>query len=346
MSGENNRKRFDPFIAIIIVISVVAVVVTIINFTEVRKSIDMYSDSKPAEQLNMYSRHYVMLSDSGENELWQDIYNYANEYARANDSYVEWAGDNLIEEFTKTELMEMAILADVDGIIVEGDESGELSMLINRARDNDIPVVTVMTDAPESMRNSYVGISGYDIGLEFGERIINFAENGGKEINDIMILLSRGEAAQNTMYLALMERLSKEYDFNVDVKIIDSAASFGADEAIRDILINIDNVPDVMVCLSDGITKSAYQSLIEYNKVNGTYLLGIALSDEIFSVVRKGLVECAISVDKKQMGANCVEALLEYGKTGYVSEYIMVDTTLVNKENVGDLIYDKNKGAD
>lgn len=346
MAGEKKRKWFDPFVGIIIVISIVAVVVTVINFTEVRNSIDMYCDSKTAERNDVYSHHYVILTDGNENELWKDIYNYANEYANVNDAYVEKAGDNLIEEYSKAELMDMAILADVDGIIVEGDDSGELSMLIDRARDNDIPVVTVMTDSPESMRNSYVGISGYDIGLEFGERVVDLADEGGKEIHEIMILLSKGETSQNTMYLSLMERLSRDCNFDVDVRIIDSTTSFSADEAIRDVLINMNNVPDVMVCLSDGITKSAYQSLIEYNKVKGTYLLGVALSDEVFSAVRKGLVKCAISVDKKQMGINCVDALLEYENTGYVSEYIMVDTTLVNIENVGGLIYDKNKGSD
>lgn len=348
MADKKNRKKLDVVAGILSVIAVVAIFVTVVNFTIVRKSLDAYKDITSAEDITSFENHYVMIYEGDENEMWRDIYNEANEYAMDNNSYVELMGANLTRSYTKCELMEMAVLSGVDGIIVEGDETEELKSLIAGARKNDISVVTVMTDAPDSMRNSYIGISSYDMGMMFGNQISKIGYSNNQATIDVMVLLNAGkpQTSQNSIYLSLMERMADTDRYNIEATSVDNSTPFSVDEDIRDILIGLDEYPDIMVCLSDEITKSAYQGLVEYNKVQNISLLGIGSSNEVFDAVKKGLVTSAVSVDKREMGRKCVEALLEYRDTGYVSEYIMVDTTLINKENVGEIISDENKKTD
>lgn len=348
MSKKKSKKKLDVVAGILSVMAIVAVFISIINFTVVRKNLDTYRDIASTENINKYQNHYVMIYEGDENEMWHDIYNEANAYAMENNSYVELIGANLSQSYSKNELMEMAILSGADGIIVEGDETDELKKLIRRAREEDIAVVTVLTDAPDSMRNSYIGISSYDMGMMFGNQIRQLSNDNNNPTIDVMVLLNskKPQSSQNAIFLSLMEEMSNSDRYNIEATGVDNSNSFSVDEEIRDILIGLDKYPDIMVCLSDEITKSAYQGLVEYNKVQNISLLGIASSNEVFEAVNKELVTSVVSVDKKAMGKSCVEALIEYRDTGYVSEYIMIETTLINKDNVGEMINDENEKSD
>lgn len=49
------------------------------------------------------------------------------------------AGINLSQDYTREELMQIAISSGVDGIIVTADESDEMTGLINKAEEKQIP---------------------------------------------------------------------------------------------------------------------------------------------------------------------------------------------------------------
>ena len=150
---------------------------------------------------------------------------------------------NMPDGYSKEQLMEIAILSDVDGIIVEGDDSEKLITLIAEAEENGIPVVTVMSDADKSRRKSFIGISSYDVGIEFGKQLINYLDSD-KGIENIMILLGSGDAysSQHTMYLGILECISQYSQCVIDVKLLDNTTAFSTDEAIRDILVNLEEI--------------------------------------------------------------------------------------------------------
>lgn len=337
-SSKKTEKKSDGFTVIMAVIVLFAILITIINFVILSTNVSM-TNSSTEEESHSYKHHFALIYDGNDNELWKTVYKSANEYAKVNDAYVEVIGANLPEEYTKSDLVEIALLSNVDGIIVEGDDSSDLTMAIDEAAQKGIPVVTVMTDSDSSKRSSFIGISSYDVGLEFGQQLVNMIENDNerdKKIQNIMVLMSSGDAysSQHTMYLAMMEKLSKDLNVNVEVKLLEDNTGFSTDEAIRDILINIQDEPDIMMCLSEEITESAYQAIVEYNKVGSIDVMGYASTKAIYNAIKKDLIKCVISLDEKKMGINCVEALIEYINMGYVSDYMMVDTSLVTKDNV------------
>ena len=85
-------------------------------------------------------------------------------------------GTDLPVEYSVPELLRIAIDSSVDGIIVAGDDSSETTELINEAVDQDIPVVTVLSDSMSSLRQCFVGISNYSLGEEYGKQAINLLE--------------------------------------------------------------------------------------------------------------------------------------------------------------------------
>ncbi len=340
---ELKAANRDVFLYIMCFIIIVAIVVTIVNFTMVKQKVDS-TGIVTVEKTESYKYHFALIHSDNSDELWDSVYKSANAYAMENDAYVEVIGANLPETYTKEELMEIAILSDVDGIIVEGDESPGLADKIQSATENGIPVVTVMTDTGLSERNSYVGISSYDVGLDFGRQIIAYKESMPGEKVNVMVLMSSGDtySNQHTMYLGIMDKLSGRGDNSVEVQLLKNETEFSMDEAIRDILINLDEEPDIMVCLSEEITESAYQAVVEYNKVGTIDVMGYATNDAIYNAVEKELIKCVLSLDDEMMGIYCAEALLEYINVGYVSEYMMVDTALVTKSNVKEFLKDEN----
>lgn len=318
------------------------VILSIINIVIYSSSVSD-KEIKDGSNAKKYKYHFALVYDSKNIEKWDEIYENANRYAMEHDAYIDVIGNNLPENYTKDELFDIAILSNVDGIIVEGDDREELAALINTAYDNQIPVVTVMTDVPNSMRISYVGLGSYDVGKELAEQIDAICLDNEKK--DIMVLMSGsdGYQEQHTMYQAILENKSMSYNANVDAKLVNNDNEFSTDEAIRDILINVSQLPDVMVCLSDNITESAYQQVVEYNKVKSIDVIGLASSEKVYEAVEKRLIACVISFDKMKMGTSCVDALIEYIENGYVSEYYMVETNLVNQKNVGRFMNDEEQ---
>lgn len=322
---------------IIIFVILVAIAGTGVNFILFRTSV-IDSDIDNEEIPESYKYHFAMVVDSTSVSKWQETYDAANKYAKENNAYVEMTGANLSQNYTKEELFRVALLSGVDGIIVEGDESDRLNLLISEAYDNNIPVVTIMTDAPGSQRSSFVGIGSYNVGQELGKQIIKLSKKKKKPNILVMMNNSDGYQEQHTMYQAIVESISSIKGINIDTWTVNNNNDFGIDEEVRDIILNLMEEPDIMVCLSDKITESAYQQVVEYNKVDSIDILGLASSDMVYEAVSKKLIDSVISFDKKKMGNYIVDALLEYKKNGYVSEYYKVDTNLVTSSNAGGYI--------
>ena len=334
------NKNKAKILAIIVLIA--GAVLTIINMVLFQSSISKTEISNDTGITN-YKYHFALVYESKNNEKWGEIYESAKKYAIKHDAYIDVIGNNLQENYTKLELLDIAILSEADGIIVEGDDSYEMAEYIKQAYEKHIPVVTVMTDAPNSMRISYVGLGSYDIGKEFGEQIGNLCNNSSNK--DVMVLMneSDGYQEQHTMYQAILENKPAADCINIDARLVNNDNEFSTDEAIRDILVNMNKLPDVMVCLSDKITESAYQQAVEYNKVKIVDVIGLASSRNVYEAVEKNLIDCVLSFDKMEMGVDCVDALIEYIENGYVSEYYMVETNLVNQKNVRRFINEGKK---
>ena len=81
-------------------------------------------------------------------------------------------------------------------------------------------------------------------------------------------------------------------------------------------------------------SECAYQAVIDYNKVGEVAIIGYYPSKSILNAIKRDVVPATFEIDTKQMGIKCIDALLEYDKMGYVSEFNSVDLHLINQNNV------------
>ena len=284
-----------------------------------------------------YDYHYAMITDAGDSDFWDKVYESAKETGLKNNVYVERFGSGLAVEYTKNELIELAIQASVDGIILPGDEEEETLDLLDQAGKAGIPVVTVQTDCSGGLRRCFVGTNNYNLGQDYGKQIAEILKE--KKVSEggtvhVLVLMDedRVDTSQNLILLGLRENVKKLLGNDrviVDTELIDNAGSFRSEESIRDIFLNWSELPDIMVCLNEINTRCAFQAAVDYNKVGKVQILGYYDSDAILDAVAKEIVYATFAPDTEEMGKDCVLALDEYVKTGYTNGYMAVDTALL-----------------
>ena len=74
-----------------------------------------------------YDRYYVMITEDRKSDFWQSVYRGAYERGQEENVYVDLLGDHLSQEYSRADLMRIAMSSGVDGIFVESDESDEMS---------------------------------------------------------------------------------------------------------------------------------------------------------------------------------------------------------------------------
>ncbi|MCR4807553.1 MAG: substrate-binding domain-containing protein [Lachnospiraceae bacterium] len=352
-ASVKGRKYAITTILLIVMVSISGFV-TLVSMVYFRHRITNELRQITAES-RAYDRYYALVVRDAQSPFWMSAYDSMKEQGENTGVYVDMAGSNLAASYGKPELMEMAIASKVDGIIYEADDSMDSLELINKAVAAGIPVVTVRTDAPASARRSFIGVSYYSLGTEYGKLIIKATREilKGREEDDdeaisVLVLTdgSMQDTSQNVVLSTLKETVQKIPDTYPELIIgtapIDNSGEFTAEESVRDLLY-ASKLPDIIVCLNEVNTESVYQTIVEMNKVGDTMILGYDDSDAVLGAVEKEVVYATITVDTQQLGQDCVDALNEYIVYKHVSDYYGVDYKIINKNNVDDHL---DKGED
>lgn len=286
------------------------------------------------EEYIKYEKHYAFIIEDTDNPFWDNVYEGAKEKGEQLNTYVEKFGKALPINYTVKELLKIAILANVDGIIMQGNSDEETQLLINEAEQSGIPVATVLEDSFQSGRTCFVGVNNYQLGKEYGNQVLEVAD---EETQKVMVLLdsNRNDASSDLVLSGINDTLEGSR-IEVSVTTIDRKSAFSSEEAIHDIMLDQENIPDILICLNLTDTICAYQTAVDYNKVGMIKIIGYYNSGSISQAIKKEIIHSTIVIDTKGMGAYAVEALCEYTNTKRVSEYIPVDMELISLENISE----------
>jgi len=301
-----------------------------------------------------YHKHYAMITEESSADLWQSIYKSAESEGKRTDAYVDMLSENFTNDYTTKELMEIAIASKVDGIILSANESDEITELINKAFEAGIPVVTVYSDNTHSDRLSFVGIGNYNLGNEYANLIVSAVDEGkytGDEINVAILVDARAEDfGQNVLYAAIQDVIAKNNEandgshppINVELVAVDATNNFSVEASVRSMFLNSSiNLPDIVVCLNEISTTCVYQAAVDYNDVGLVTILGYYDSEAILKGISRDVIYATISIDTKEMGQYCVDALNEYYIFGNTSQYFSADISIINKGNVDRYMEDR-----
>ncbi len=354
------EKILTGILLSVTIVMLLATIVSLFFFRRQMRRVDLPGE----EDVQTFDQHYALIVDDPDDPLWDAVYRQMQTVGEEQNVYVERFGDNLATSYPKADLLRIAIESKVDGIILEADESDEITALIYKAGLENIPVVTVLHDCVGSGRVSFVGINNYSFGNEYGNLILKAAteiragrkaaedaseedtdEADAQEGNDegtvrVLILLDgqTADTSQSIVYAAVQENIEAAGDaaqkLIIDTERINANSVFRTEERIRDIVQNNTDLPDIVVCLNEQNTASVYQTLVDQNKVGQIYVIGYFDSDTILRGIERRGIYATVTISAQQMGDYCVEALNEYVNTGHVSDYFSVDFACINAQNV------------
>ncbi len=328
---ENSRRL--SFIFYILTVVVLVVTIGALIFFKLRVN-EVIKSTEPAHPLET---HYAFICKNSSDSFYRAVYDSASEEGEKLGCSVEFMGQDLSTVYSRNERMKIATGARVDGIIVEADESDEMTELIAEATGQGIPVVTIGSDCTGSSRQSFVGAGFYALGQMYGEKILADIPEG-RDVN-VLVLVSPNEndTNQNIIYGGIQDTLNRsrrEDIFTIGTEAVNAREPFEAEEKISDLIRNTDKLPDVVVCLDELNTSCIYQALINYNRVGETRVYGYYIDESILSGIENKVISATAVVDAEEMGRYSVDALNEYSGYGIVNEYMPVDIELVDSSNV------------
>ena len=334
-SMKDNAKLFR-IISYILAGFVLVVTVAVLVFFRLRVN-EIMKSTQPAYP---YKSHYAFICKNSSDSFYQAVYDAARKEGEELDCGVEFMGRDLSGDYSRNELMKIAIRAKVDGIIVEADESEEIVGLINEAVQKGIPVVTVGSDSTGSDRQSFVGAGFYSLGQMYGEKILKDVPEG-TDIN-VLVLVSPNESDsnQNIIYSGIQDTLNRarrEDLVTIKTEAVNGREPFEAEESISELVRNTDKLPNVIVCLDELNTSCMYQALINYNRVGETLVYGYYMDEPILSAVEKNVIAATAVIDTEEMGRYSIDALHDYVSDGIVNEYQPVDIRLIDSTNIRDM---------
>lgn len=292
------------------------------------------TSAKSETQITEYEKEFVLIADGKESQFWQKVYESGLRTAKENNAYLEWmeqSGNYSMEDYIK-----IAIQSEVDGILICPDNSKEVQLQLESAKEAGIPVVTLVDDAPDSGRISCVGLNAYQTGQLFAQQILEDME---PDTSSIMILVDENassgkEAIFGQIKSNINSQLGDESNVTIESHTISEGNSFDAEEEVRNIFLDSDSLPDILVCLSDTDSQAACQAVVDLNQVGNVKIYGYYISDTVLDAIDKGIMEASVTADAVQLGTDAVHTLNEYISSGYVSEYTSINLNVVTKSNI------------
>ncbi len=342
-NGESYSNRSYRFMIVGTVIMIVAAVVTGIIFRVITKMIRNVEQ----EQTMEYDLHYAFVVEDSDSDFWQEVFDAADEQAREYNIYLEDIGNNLGREYSTEDILRIAVNSGVDGIVYSGAVSDKVADLIDSASDNGTGVVVLQNDVEKSKRQCYVGLNYYELGQMYATQVEKLVDTANMEETSIDILVDTdmSEGASNLIVMAIEDYLREknEEDFLPEIVVtrIEAEDIFSAEESIRNIFLEKENLPDIMLCVNSVYTRCAYQAVVDYNLVGEIQIIGYFANDTILDAVDKQVIFSTISVDTQEMGKSCIQALYEYNNMGYTNSYLPVGVEVVDQNKAHNMISEK-----
>lgn len=303
------------------------------------KSVWKKSGLEEAEESRVYESQYEMIVGSGKNEFWQAVYASAKKAAENHNAYLEFHASDMGTGYNEIDYMEISIAAGVDGIILEFNGEEALKKEIDKAEAAGIPVITIMNDAPDSKRQSFVGVNDYQMGQAYGEQVAALMDEN-TETALILLDSEKGDFEKGQIYSQInnvvMERKNGK-NIKIQAQNLMPENKFDIEEAIRTIFQSPEGPPEILVCMDEVTTECAYQAMIDFNMVGEVKIIGYYVSDTIREAVDKGLIPVTCTLDTEKMGKDCIEALWEYRQEDRVNSYYNVEPEFVTRNELPEI---------
>lgn len=280
------------------------------------------------------SLHFSLILNSRDEQYWQDfkegvteakkVYNVAVE---VNQIYGPDSNEKIVE------YINIANKSQVDGIIVNGENTEEYSKAIKNATESGIDIVVGLVETFDNDRLFYVGTNFSEYGKQ-AAKLIAQAGGGDKPIN-LAVILSDKDSSK-TSSNNFMNGLKKVIEAGQDIELICTLYKendlLGAEDITRAIIREHPEV-NVIFCTNAKDTVAAARVVVERNLVGVVRIVGTDITDDIVGYIENKVVFGVIDRNGRDAGYQSVEAL--YNADTFQTSYINIDTQIYTAMNIG-----------
>ena len=227
-------------------------------------------------------------------------------------------------------MVEDAITAGCDGIILAPCDIKAILPVLQRARDRNIPVVLVdaeLEDEDLSMRATFIGTSEFEAGQQVGQYVVDNFE-------PCKVAIIRGLAGvlgHNWRCDGFREVVSAN-GFEV---VTEQPADSERGKAVNVAENILESTPDIKViyCTNDEMALGAYQA-VEGKRRTDIFIIGFDGSPDALKSIKEGKLGSSLAQQPIAMGYKGVESVLTLLGGGTIPPVVFTPVTMVDKSNV------------
>ena len=232
--------------------------------------------------------------------------------------------------------METAISQGIAAIIVEPVSVDGIIPAVKAAREAGIPVVILnqkITD--QSIASTFVGVSNVDGGkMEMSAAV---ADIGGE--GKVALLLgpmgSDAQIGRSEGYQAIID------DSKGKVEVVyELTANWTTDEALAVVETWLSSGKEInaIVAQNDGMAMGALKAVEDAKMGDKILVYGLDATDEALAAVKDGRLKATVSQSTTLQGLKAMEAAVDLVTGKEVAPEILVEFTLITKDNVDEFL--------
>lgn len=331
------RSKFK--IILIIILAILAVLIALLSIVGYR-----VADADPGmnegiilpNEQPLY--HFVMVCKNIKDPFWMSVKVGVEKAAKEFGVGVEFVGPDIENSDLQLKYLDIAIASRVDGIVTYCPDQDKTKLLIDKAVQNGIPVVTIQTDCKKSLRSSFIGENTYNFCFGLGKMLVN-ATNGVSNAVVIINSTNNDITSQSLMKSGIKDAIEPYKRVNLSIAETNSDIA-GSEENIRNIISKYKDI-DSIICTNEHDTLLVAQMLVDLNKVGYT-VIGYGESQEILRYIEKDVIFGTVTSNPEKMGYDSIKSILELRKNGRTSAYVPGTMQNITKNNVENyLLQDK-----
>ncbi|MDU5105922.1 substrate-binding domain-containing protein [Clostridium sp.] len=274
----------------------------------------------------------VLIAHVYSNPYWQDIKKGAEKAAEDKNIIVEFQGPDYASVEEGIRLIKMAYASNVSGIITYVQDSSSYNSIINKIIDDNIPLITIDSDAEDSKRLAYIGTDNINAGKVGAKEMIKQVGNKG----DIGIILG-GADVKNQIERVKGFKSYIEENSNLKITNTESSDSYLLQAELATKKILTDNVDiKALFCTSaqDGI--GAAKAVKSMGLVGKVKIVCFDALPETLDLIEEGAISATIAQNPYVMGQEAVNTIVNIIKGNKVQELQLIDVLVINDKNVAE----------
>jgi len=270
--------------------------------------------------------------------ITDDVKSYAfDKFIAGVEASIETIGSNYeiyeVDTLSLEDIVNIVIITDVDGVIFRLSDNALASAYIDHCKQEGIHVVVVGNDAPESMRDLYIGTNKFNLGRHAANLAIRAIAGTG----NVGIILGNEYVddqaiATNNFVNGIQDIITKTSGVSL------STIAYTKDkraELLMDTLLEMNDPLDVLICTDPVDVNRIIRVLVDRNRVGDLKIVASGDTTEIIDGIEKKLITASIVEDYTELGSLSVYYLSQIIDGESVSTYISIPFETIHHSTLG-----------